>query len=231
MGQLRIVQRILFVILLAAACLAQPAPVLSKAELMGRVVPGRDGGFAPLGAYYLRRPVAAAFERMQAAAAADGVALRVLSATRTFADQRQIWERKWKTSKETDPEKRALRIMTYSSMPGTSRHHWGTDLDLNSFSPRWFEGTAEGRSVYAWLLKRASEFGFCQPYSAKGPQRATGYSEEKWHWSYQPWSSAFLRQYGEKIQVADLTGFSGSGVAGQVRSIEDYVGGVHASCK
>lgn len=198
---------------------------------MGQVTPARDPAFTALGEYHLRKPVAEAFLRMQTAAAADGITLRVLSATRTFADQRQIWERKWKLSAETDPEKRALKIMTYSSMPGTSRHHWGTDLDLNSLSPRWFVDTAEGRRVYEWLSRRAKEFGFCQPYSAKGTARPTGYSEEKWHWSYQPWASSFVRQYAELMQPADLKGFAGAEVAGRVRSIEDYVNGIDASCR
>lgn len=214
---------------------AQPSataqPTLSKAELMGKVTPARDPGFTAVGEYYLRKPVAEAFLKMQSSAAADGVTLRILSATRTFSDQRQIWERKWKLSRETDPEQRALKIMTYSSMPGTSRHHWGTDLDLNSLSPRWFVDTAEGRRVYEWLTRRAAEFGFCQPYSAKGALRTTGYAEEKWHWSYQPWASAFLRQYLEKVSATELTGFSGAAVAGRVRSVEDYVGGVNPACR
>ena len=217
---------------LGIVLLAQPAaPTLTKAELMGQVTPAGDAGFLALGEYRLRKPAAEAFQKMQAAAALEGVDLRILSATRTFADQRRIWERKWKLSPETDPARRALGIMTYSSMPGTSRHHWGTDLDLNSLSPRWFTGTAEGRKVYGWLSRRAPEFGFCQPYSAKGPQRTTGYAEEKWHWSYQPWASAFLRQYVEKIQASDLTGFSGASVAGKVRGIEEYVAGVNPACR
>ena len=218
--------------LLGVALLAQPAaPTLTKAELMGQVTPASSAEFVALGEYYLRKPVAEAFLKMQAAAGADGVTLRILSATRTFIDQRRIWERKWKLSAETDAGRRALGIMTYSSMPGTSRHHWGTDLDLNSLSPLWFVDTAEGRKVYGWLARRAGEFGFCQPYSAKGAQRTTGYAEEKWHWSYQPWASAFLRQYVEKMRAVDLRGFSGANVAGQVRSIEDYVGGIAPACR
>ncbi|NJK84501.1 MAG: M15 family metallopeptidase [Saprospiraceae bacterium] len=38
-----------------------------------------------------------------------------------------------------NPQERALKILKYSSMPGTSRHHWGTDIDLNSFSNSYFE--------------------------------------------------------------------------------------------
>lgn len=214
-----------------AAAWAGAEPKLTKLELMGRFDPATRKDFTALGTAYLRKPAAEAFQKMQQAAARDGVTLRVVSATRTFADQRQIWERKWKALAIADPAQRALQIMTYSSMPGTSRHHWGTDLDINSVSPRWFSDTAEGRRVYNWLTAHAKEFGFCQPYTAKGPGRATGYAEEKWHWSYQPLSAAYLKQYLEQIQASDLTGFSGSHVAGAVRSIADYVNGVDASCQ
>lgn len=218
--------------LTAGLALAEtPPPVLTKAALMGRITPATDPGFAPVDGGLLRTPVAEAYTRMKDASSRDGVTLKVISATRTFADQRSIWERKWRRATEADPAARSLGIMKYSSMPGTSRHHWGTDLDLNSLSPRWFVDTAEGRKVYAWLTAHAKEYGFCQPYTAKGPARATGYAEERWHWSYQPWSSAFRKQYLETIVPADIAGFSGAASAGTVRSIEDYVGGIDAGCR
>jgi hypothetical protein len=219
------------VLLSAACCLAQEVPVLTKAELMGRIDAARHPAFTVIGDARLRKPAAEAFLRLRAAAAADGITLRILSSTRTFDDQRGIWIRKWKASPVTDPAGRALGIMTYSSMPGTSRHHWGTDIDLNSLSSRWFNDTAEGRRVYDWLTRRAPEFGFCQPYTAKGPHRPTGYAEEKWHWSYRPLSSVFLTQYLEKIKVTDITGFAGSATAAQVRSIGDFVAGVDPQCR
>lgn len=225
--------------LLASCCVAAvlagtplwAGQALTKAELMGRVTPATDKGFAAAEDGFLRKPVAEAYLRMKEAAARDGVSLRLISATRTFADQRRIWERKWKALDVADPAERALRIMTYSSMPGTSRHHWGTDLDLNSLSPRWFVDTAEGRKVYGWLTLHAKEHGFCQPYTAKGAARTTGYAEEKWHWSYQPLSSAFLKQYLQTIKPADIAGFTGAETAAAVRSIEDYVGGVDPACR
>jgi len=216
---------------LAAALGVWAEPALTKLELMGRLDPARDRAFVAVGDTWLRQPAADALARMQAAAARDGITLRVISATRTFADQKRIWERKWKALAEPDEAQRALQIMRYSSMPGTSRHHWGTDVDLNSLSPRWFTDTAEGRKVYDWLTRHAAEHGFCQPYTAKGEGRATGYAEEKWHWSYQPLASAFLKQYLAEVRATDITGFAGAGAARAVRSIEDYVNGVDPACR
>jgi len=102
-----------------------------------------------------------AWKKMHAAAAKDGVNLIIISATRNFDYQKGIWERKWNDAKykgKTDTET-ALNILKYSSMPGTSRHHWGTDVDFNSVTPSYFT-SGNGKKVYTWLLKNAATYGF-----------------------------------------------------------------------
>lgn len=111
---------------------------------------------------YLRKDVMQAFEKMATAAKQQGVKLVIVSATRNFADQKTIWENKWKgktklddgtrASDIVDPVKRAKKILLYSSMPGTSRHHWGTDVDLNALNNAWFEKD-EGKKLYHWMQK------------------------------------------------------------------------------
>jgi len=45
-------------------------------------------------------------------------------------------------------------------MPTASRHHWGTDVDINSVDPDYFmNGT--GLKEYEWLKKNAYKYGFC----------------------------------------------------------------------
>ena len=112
-------------------------------------------------------------------------------------------------------------------MPGSSRHHWGTDMDFNSLENGYFE-TGEGLRLYKWLKLHAAEYGFCQPYTSKSTGR-TGYEEEKWHWSFMPLSKIFLQDYINTIQPKDITGFDGSQIADSVRIIEHYVMGV--GCK
>src|ERR1043165_6982453 len=109
-------------------------------------------------------------------------------------------------------------------MPSTSRHHWGTDMDLNSLNNDYFD-SGEGKKIYEWLTAHASEFGFCQPYTSKADGR-TGYEEEKWHWSYVPLSKGFLEEYKKQVQYNDITGFLGSEVAESLRVIDKYVDGV-----
>jgi LAS superfamily LD-carboxypeptidase LdcB len=218
---------------------------VDKNYLLGRVDPAKDSHFIKLDSSfaqgsalngYLRKETLEAFQKMSAAAKKEGIHLVIISATRNFEAQKKIWENKWngKTKVEGkdlttvhDLKERARLIMLYSSMPGTSRHHWGTDMDLNSLENNYFE-KGEGLKIYQWLTSHASEFGFCQPYTNKSSGR-TGYEEEKWHWSYLPLSKTFLEQYLKEISYSDINGFAGSEIAKSIGSIENYVNGV--SCK
>lgn len=180
-----------------------------------------------------------AFLDMRKAAAKAGVSLTILSATRNFDRQKAIWEGKWTgqrlvdgkdLSKTTpDPEARASAILRWSSMPGTSRHHWGTDVDLNAFSNAYFS-SGKGLKEYEWLTEHAASFGFCQPYTEKGAARKEGYEEEKWHWSYTPLSQKYLIAYAAQVNATDIKGFKGSEVAEKIEVIRRYVFGVNTEC-
>lgn len=210
---------------------------VDKNYLLGRFDPAQDGRFVkPDDRYtagaarrqYLRKETYEAFVGMAEDARKDGVELVILSATRNFDMQKTIWERKWKDlASIADPTERARKILTYSSMPGASRHHWGTDIDLNSLENDYFRSGA-GLKVYRWLTTHAGRYGFCQPYTSKAGGR-TGYEEEKWHWSYTPLSIPLLRQYLETVTLADITGFQGCETAGALDVINNYVAGV--DCK
>lgn len=205
-----------------------------KDYLLGRFDPSTDTRFVkPDDQYtagaarsqYLRKETYAAFVSMAEAAKKDGVQLVIVSATRNFETQKIIWERKWKDeSAISNPADRARKILRYSSMPGTSRHHWGTDIDLNSLDNEYF-ASGEGRKVYEWLTAHAAQFGFCQPYTSKSSGR-TGYEEEKWHWSYTPLSRQFLHDYVALVQITDIAGFAGSETAAELDVITNYVAGV-----
>ena len=122
-------------------------------------------------------------------AKSDGINLNVVSAFRSYDHQKRIWENKWGNAPLNDTNQ-ALYILRYSSYPGTSRHHWGTDIDLNSVSLGYWE-TSEGRRVHQWLLKNGPRYGFCQVYS---PGRNKGYSDEPWHWSHMPTANYYFSQ-------------------------------------
>ncbi len=213
---------------------------ISRDELLGRFDPAAHPDFVRLEPslavrpnLYLRREAYEALIHMATAAQVEGVKLRVLSATRTFAQQKAIWERKWNERAPTlpDPTARAQSILEYSSMPGTSRHHWGTDVDLNALENSAFEAGGPHEKAYRWLTQNAHRFGFCQPYTPLGSERTDGYREEKWHWSYRPIAAVFLQQYAQQVTNSDLKGFTGDEVAVRLRVVERYVLGVDTSCR
>lgn len=188
--------------------------------------------YANRAGYYMRKEAFDAFKKMYAAAKKDKVNLVIRSATRNFFYQKSIWDRKWKAKRKKIPQslQRVRNILQFSSMPGTSRHHWGTDIDLNSFNNAWFS-TGEGLKVFNWLSKHAATYGFCRPYSPKGQQRLTGYNEEKWHWSYYPLASQMLKDAEGLLTDDKIVGFAGSEHAKSLAIVKNYVFGVHPSCR
>jgi LAS superfamily LD-carboxypeptidase LdcB len=230
--------------------LANPdAPKIpSLAYLTGKFDPSKHPDFVKVAAkytdgdpYVLHKETYASFEKMHAAALADGVKLVMVSATRNFARQKQIWEAKWNGKRLLEgkdkadevypnPADRARAILRYSSMPGTSRHHWGTDIDLNDLVNSYF-AEGEGKKVYDWLTANAATYGFCQPYTPKGEARPNGYEEEKWHWSYLPVATQLTDYAIANLKDADISGFAGAEAAPQIGILENYVLGINLACK
>lgn len=181
-----------------------------------------------------------AFKKMFEAAKKDGVHLKIKSATRNFDYQKGIWERKWKgetllsdgtnVSKDIEiPKEKAMKILEYSSMPGTSRHHWGTDIDLNAFENSWFDN-GEGLKLYTWMQAHGHEYGYCQPYTEKGSGRPDGYNEEKWHWSYTPLSDKYTLMASEHLEDKMISGFAGSATAAEIGVVKKYILGINHTC-
>lgn len=212
--------------------------------LLGKFNPESDTSFIEIPSSYcnragmlMRKEAFNAFREMYEAAKKEGINLKIISATRNFDYQKGIWERKWtgktlvggKDLSNVPAKERALTILRYSSMPGTSRHHWGTDIDLNELNNGYFE-KGEGLKIYQWLVKNAPTYGFCQPYSAKGEERPYGYEEEKWHWSYMPISEPFTEAYKSQVSYDMIKGFKGDEAANEIGVIEKYVLGISSDC-
>ena len=209
----------------------------SKNELLGRINPSYPLFsevpiiYASRSGILLRTEVLNAFNDLQKAAADEDIELIILSGTRTFSHQKSIWERKWERPRYMGWEdlEKTRDILSYSSMPGTSRHHWGTDIDLNSLENKYFNDD-EGLKVYDFLVRCASDFGFYQVYTEKtedyNTTSRTGYEEEKWHWSYLPIANEMLEEYNYLISTEDIDGFKGSSTADSLKIIINYVNGI-----
>lgn len=224
-----------------------PDSTIATTHLMGKFNPIKDEDFVEIDIKYADRPgqylhkeTYAAFIKMFEAAQKDGIKLTIRSATRNFAAQKNIWEGKWNGKRLLEgnedasklypnPVKRALKILEYSSMPGTSRHHWGTDIDINAFVNSYFE-KGKGLKEYEWLVKHGKDFGFCQPYTPKGDKRPDGYNEEKWHWSYLPLAKRLSDQYQIRLTDQDISGFDGAETAPEIGIVKKYVLGINHQC-
>jgi D-alanyl-D-alanine carboxypeptidase len=163
------------------------------------------------------------------------IKLWVQSATRPFISQKGIWEAKWNGQRKVsgidlrtvkDHRERALKILRYSSMPGTSRHHWGTDFDINSLNPAYYRG-GTGKIIYEWMLENAPDFGFCLVYTEG---RTGGYQWEPWHWSYRPLAKPMLQDWNRLYESRKIrTSFAGSDAAFDLAP--EYVNTIGADCK
>ncbi|MBE7439855.1 MAG: M15 family metallopeptidase [Spirochaetales bacterium] len=178
---------------------------------------------------YLRRETKAALDQMVAAFKKDhpAVPVQIVSTTRNFVSQKGIWERKWQASSIKPGPDRARKILEYSSMPATSRHHWGTDIDFNQLNNTYYR-RGEGKVFYDWMVSHAARFGFCQPYTAS--RQGEGYQEERWHWSYRPLSVVFLKEW----LSLPPTAFAGVNFAGSEhfqKLSRLYVSNVDPSCR
>jgi len=199
-----------------------------------------DAKHADNGNRYMHKTAYQAFQKMFDAAAADGISMKIKSAARNFDYQKGIWERKWNgatllegkinaAKTFADPTQRAQAILKYSSMPGSSRHHWGTDIDINAFENSYFEN-GEGKKVYDWMINNAHKYGYCQPYTKKDENRPNGYEEEKWHWSYLPVANDCMRVVENEMKNELITGFLGSEQAKAIDIYSNYIFGINTAC-
>ena len=159
------------------------------------------------GPHRLTAATAAAFNDMQVAAAYEGFNLQAASSWRSFERQLAIWNGKWRGERPLlDADNRPLdalqlgeaerlhAILRWSALPGTSRHHWGTDLDIYdpdclpvgtrlALEPWEYEAGGWFADLGEWLGDHMADFGFFLPY-AKPLDAAQGVAYEPWHISF-----------------------------------------------
>jgi Transglycosylase SLT domain/D-alanyl-D-alanine carboxypeptidase/Putative Flp pilus-assembly TadE/G-like len=125
----------------AAAVAEAAAPAVGGGGSMTATASGGgyEGPLAYRQGHGMRPDVAAAFDRMAAAAARGGVSLIVDSAFRSDAEQAALF------AAHPDPR--------WVAPPGHSLHRCATELDLGP------------ESAYGWLAAHARSFGFLQRYS------------------------------------------------------------------
>lgn len=176
-------------------------------ELIGKGNPEVFGeGFS------LRKEAYDAYQKMCGAADKKGIKIKAVSSYRTYAHQNRIWERKYKqfTGDGLPPTDAINKIVEYSTIPGTSRHHWATDIDIiddnatysgDVLVPEKFHGEGPFCKLKEWLDENANHFGFYIVYT-DNPKRK-GFKYEPWHYSYAPISKPMLKEY-RKLDIKQM---------------------------
>jgi LAS superfamily LD-carboxypeptidase LdcB len=161
---------------------------------------------------------------LRAAAAKDGIDLHPVSSYRDFDRQLAIWNGKCRgerpllgadgallDARQLNEEQLIEAILRWSALPGTSRHHWGTDLDVvdaaampDGYVPQLVPEEFSAGGVFAglnlWLGAHAAQFGFYRPYSIyRG-----GVQPEPWHISYAPLAEQARQQFSSQLLAASL---------------------------
>ena len=163
----------------------------------------------------IHHEVSSSFLAMQDAALTDNIVLHIASGWRSFERQLHLWNNKFSgqtaiknsqgeiidSSILTDIEK-TNAILLYSALPGASRHHWGTDIDVYApnllpknqalqLEPWEYQTSGPMAALSSWLTKHSQEFGFYLPYN----KFRGGIASEPWHLSYFSLASTFQQQF------------------------------------
>lgn len=176
--------------------------------LTGRVEPIMTDDFSGL-----QPEVVQAFKKMAAAAAEAGIELKVVSGFRNYDRQVDIWNTKYKEYRKDGliPPEAVNKIIEYSTIPGTSRHHWGTDLDIiddgagvteRLLDPEKFREGGPFHNMKVWMDENAETYGFVLVYTDSNNRK--GFHYEPWHYSYAPISVPMLKAYREQKLAENL---------------------------
>ena len=180
----------------------------------------------------LHRAAVRPFLAMREEAARAGFDLVPVSSFRDFDRQRAIWNAKFRGERPAldrrgrrvdvaalDAGARIETILLWSALPGMSRHHWGSDIDVADgavmaagYAPKL--EVAEYRrggpfaALSAWLAANMRRFGFYRPYVLHG----RGVQPEPWHLSYAPVAKPALARMTTRLLAAAI---AGAGVDGE----------------
>lgn len=191
--------------------------MLNELELTGRArthVVQRDDLRAAVHAQALE-----AFLELKSAAARDGIEVAITSGFRDFDAQQRIWDMKYRGERPLYDAAGRVRehaalsqrelvdaILVWSAVPGASRHHWGSELDLvdRAAMPDGYRVQlvpSECRpggifhDLHCWLDAHLEAFGFFRPYRTfRG-----GVHPEPWHVSYAPVSVPALEALTREV--------------------------------
>jgi LAS superfamily LD-carboxypeptidase LdcB len=157
------------------------------------------------------------FLKLKKDAKEAGFDLEIASGFRDYGRQEKIWNAKASGERDLFDEKGNLldystlspreilnAILRWSAVPGASRHHWGTDMDVFDahtqrredvkLLPSECEESGPAAEMHRWLdfvIKRDKSYGFFRPYKTD----RGGVSPERWHLSHYEISRRMMDTY------------------------------------
>ena len=185
--------------------------------------------------HYLHPAVLEAFNKMQVAAHRQNIDLQIVSSYRNFERQCAIWNKKWRgetvlldasgtplTFASLSDNDKLHAILTWSALPGGSRHHWGTDIDVfdKSAVAQWsgtfslvdseYQPGGPCHSLATWLQEHMHSYGFYRPFN----QYNNGVARELWHLSHQQVAAEFeqSRQLPQLVSAIEQSNIEGKPV-------------------
>jgi LAS superfamily LD-carboxypeptidase LdcB len=176
----------------------------------------------------VHKELAPAFNKLQLAAKDEGFDLQIISSFRAYEQQLHIWNNKAQGKRtllddkgepldfnKLNKEEVVKAIMRWSAVPGASRHHWGTDIDVFDanmleasqvqLTPQEVAPDGPMGKLHQWLDKligNNESFGFFRPYAHDNG----GVAPEMWHLSYAPVSVDYYNEYTLDVFIENLEG-------------------------
>jgi len=164
------------------------------------------------------------FLNLRRAARAAGFNLKPVSSFRDFDRQLSIWNAKFNgerplhddagralEARRMSESERVCAILRWSALPGASRHHWGSDVDLIDanavpagyrvrLTAEEFSPSGPFAPLSDWLHTHAARFGFFRPFRGV----LSGVQAEPWHFSFAPVAESARRALNASVLRAAL---------------------------
>ena len=181
--------------------------------------------------HFLQAKAMKAFQGLQQSAVKNGFNLQPASSFRDFARQQLIWNGKFNGERKVhddvgnaldlsrlDDWQKSQAILRWSALPGASRHHWGTEIDIFDpdllpqgqslqLEPWEYENGGYFFELSEFLTENLPHFDFNLPFMQMPAEKKIG--REPWHISYMPlaekakqlFSAEVLLQAWEKEEI------------------------------
>jgi LAS superfamily LD-carboxypeptidase LdcB len=175
-------------------------------------------------AMMVHRDILSPLSELQSRAATAGFDLQLCSGFRSFERQMHIWNAKLSglrpvaddsgaivDMQSLSPWQQVCAVLRWSALPGGSRHHWGTDMDIydaaampDGYQIQLIPAEVEGQGLFApmhdWLDSQLLDLGFYRPYAVD----RGGVAPERWHLSYRPLADQFAGQLTAELLAQRL---------------------------